>query len=122
MFSKPITALSRRSLKKERERLRAIDWRPVVEEVRPYIEDHSILLETRFDGFVPIEDIETDDTERDVVAVAVALVRPDMAPWETEEPARAMSEKLQERLGRRVPRLVSRHFQSWAGHYVRVDA
>lgn len=54
MFSKLIDKFDSWTTRLERERLDPIEWRPLVEELRPLIEDHSMFLETRFDGFIRV--------------------------------------------------------------------
>jgi len=107
-------------VRRDREKLPLLNWIPLVEELLPIIEDHSVFLETRFDGFVTPESIQSGATNADIVAVAVALVRDDLKPWDTEAPAQAMANKLSKHFGRPMPRLLSRQWQVFAGHYVRV--
>jgi hypothetical protein len=108
-------------VRRDREKLSLLDWKPLVEELSPIIEDHSVFLETRFDGFVTPESVQSGAVSADIVAVAVALVRDDLEPWDTEAPAQAMAEKLSEHFGRPFPRLLSRQWQVFTGHYVRVS-
>jgi len=86
------------------------------------VEDHSIFLETRFDGIAPLSAVQSSETNDDIVAIAVALVRDDLQPWDTEAPAQAMAQKLSAHFGKPLPRLISRQWQVFAGHYVRVTA
>ena len=121
MFSKLIDRFDAWTTHLERKRLPTLDWAPLVERVSPVIDDHSILLETRFDGFVTLESFKTDTADTDIVAIAVALVREDLEPWNTEQPAIAMARKLSDHLGRPLPVLLSRQWQVFAGYYVRIS-
>jgi hypothetical protein len=120
MFSKLIDRFDAWTTRREREKLSVLHWEPLIDELAPIIEDHSILLETRFDGFVTLESVQSGAVDAEIVALAVALVREDLEPWHTEAPAQAMAQKLSDHFGRPLPTLLSRQWQVFAGHYVRI--
>lgn len=122
MFSKLIGKFDEWTTRLERKKFPSLDWEPLIDELAPLIEDHSIFLETRFEGFAPLSAVQTGEINDDIVAIAVALVRDDLQPWDTEGPAQAMAEKLSDHFGRPMPKLLSRQWQVFAGHYVRVTA
>lgn len=107
-------------VRRERKKLPVLDWAPLVDELSRVIEDHSVFLETRYDGFVTLEAVQSGSVDTDIVAVAVALVSDGLEPWQTEAPAKLMAEKLSEHFGKPMPRQISRQWQVFAGHYVRV--
>ena len=102
------------------QQVQAIDWEALVQELEPLIQDHSMFLETRVDGFIRIDDYEDLVEKPDIVAIAVALVREGLEPWDTEQPALEMSETLSKHFGVPLPRLLSRQWEVFVGHYVRV--
>lgn len=122
MFSKLIRKFDEWTTRQERRNLPSLNWEPLVDELAPLIEDHSIYLETRFDGFAPLGAVKTGEIDEDIVAIAVALVRDDLQPWDTEGPAQTMAKKLSDHFGRSLPILLSRQWQVFAGHYVRITA
>lgn len=122
MFSKLISKFDAWTTRLERKKLPPLDWQPLVDELGPLVDDHSMFLETRYDGFAFLDSVQSGEVEDDIVAIAVALVREDLAPWDMEAPAQAMAEKLSEHFGRPLPRLLSRQWEVFAGHYVRVTA
>ena len=120
MFSKLKDRFDDWMTRRERSKLSSLDWEPLVNEISPIIDDHSIFLETRFDGFVTLESAQSDVVDGDIVAVVVALVREGLEAWDTEAPAQAMAQKLSDHFGRPMPRLLSRQWEVFVGYYVRV--
>ena len=109
------------SMRRRRSKLPVLEWASLVDELRPIISDHSMFLETRYDGFATVESVESGEIDGDIVAVVVTLVREDLEPWETEGPAIVMAQKLSEHFRKPMPRQISRRqWNLFAGHYVRV--
>ena len=95
MFSKLIRKFDEWTTRQERKHLPSLDWEPLIDKLAPLVDDHSIFLETRFEGFAPLSAVQTSEIDNDIVAIAVALVREDLQPWDTEAPARAMAKNCQ---------------------------
>jgi len=122
MFSNIVDVFDSYMSKRERRALPELEWQPLVRKLQPHIETHSIFLETRHNGFVPLPSGSDSVASAEIVAVVVALVDEAIETWDTEGPARAMAEKLADVVGHPLPVMISREYRSFAGWYVRVAA
>lgn len=110
-----------RKVAEQRRTLPAIDWQALHESIKDDVEGFSVYLEMRDDRFLPISDPSADAAARaDVVGLVVAQLIDGVPPWETEEPAQALAERLSTRPHLTAIVQLSRRAEAFVGYYVRV--
>jgi hypothetical protein len=85
--------------------------------IRPDVEGCSLFCEVANGRLQPLQ---PDSLPSDAAAIVVTFVRKGLRGWESEEPARQLSERLRDRWGLSPLVLISRDPDSFVGYYVRV--
>jgi hypothetical protein len=93
---------------------------PLLTEIQGEIGSYPLFLETRDDRRLPVSDRLHDASGADVLSLIIACIRDGVAPWDTEEVARDMANRLSARQGLSALPLISRDPITYVGWYVRV--
>ena len=73
MLSRLIDRFDTWLVRRERQKLPAVDWESLASELAPIIEDHSIFMEPRFDGFVTLNAVQSGAIDADIVTLRFTL-------------------------------------------------
>jgi hypothetical protein len=108
-----------RKIWQERQALPRIDWEELVGRIRNDIEGYTVYLETRDARLIPLLS-EDANAKIDALSLVIAWIQAGVQPWEMEQPAQQLKERLSAHHGIDAIVLVSRQIQPFAGYYVRV--
>ncbi len=101
--------------------LAKLEWRPLLNSVKAHCQDCSIFVQTRHHGMLSVNDPKVEKPKSDIVALAITAARKGMKPWDSEEPARALCNKLKEVLGRNCCLQLNRDPDTFVGYYVKIQ-
>lgn len=79
-----------------------------------------LFLETRDQRFVPVNLQHPNSVGLDIISLVVTWSREGIPPWETEEPAKNLAQRLAEREDISAVVLLSRRSDSFVGYYVQI--
>ncbi|MBN1569002.1 MAG: hypothetical protein JXA73_14225 [Acidobacteria bacterium] len=104
-------------VRQERDRFPSIDWRVLHNRLTEYIGNHPTFLEARSGRLMAIN----DETENEIVALAIACIREGAPPWESEGHAISLAKTLSGERDLDSVVLLSRDSETFVGYYVRVS-
>lgn len=120
MINKIIDIFLNRKIKKIRKTLPAIDWKYLYKEIEKFVIKNDIYLETRHNGFIPLNSSQANDPKTEIVALIVTPAKDGLPAWETEEPAKNILEIIRNNTNRECNLLLSRDYNSFVGYYVQI--
>lgn len=109
-----------RLVAREQANLPVVNLKSLLERIGEEIVGAQLFLETRDQRFVPFNLQHPNSDGLEITSLVVTWSREGIPPWETEEPAKNLAQRLSGRAGISAVVLLSRRLDSFVGYYVRI--
>lgn len=109
-----------RLVAREQANLPVVNLKSLLERIGEEIVGAQLFLETRDQRFVPVNLQHPNSDGLEITSLVVTWSREGIPPWETEEPAKNLAQRLSGRAGISAVVLLSRRLDSFVGYYVRI--